>query len=245
MTTFRVRSKNLLWKPVVRARRGEIEVNFWGTLPAKGRNTKTGTRSGYWFGQRPLFRPRALLIWLWFWSWRRLGTPKSSIEERDFLDLAPVDEGGQHEGPAGEVAGVDEVVVKQEGEGGQAGGLMVNISRANLRRDRTVERGGYPVTIFPSHLRQPARLACPRPSAKPALSRISCHQPPLRANPPKIPATPHGARECFHAETAPALWPQWSALRPVCVSTLSEPSGSGLTYRATATNHRLIKPPGR
>lgn len=101
MKVIIVWSKDLLWEPVIRTRRGEIEMNFWGTLPpVKDRGAKTGDCGGWELGERPLLRQRALLIGLDFQGRRRWGTPKSSVEERDFLDLAPVDERGQHREPA-------------------------------------------------------------------------------------------------------------------------------------------------
>ena len=45
------------------------------------------------------------MVCLNFQGGGRGGAPNSSIEERDFLDLAPVDEGGEHEGPARERLG--------------------------------------------------------------------------------------------------------------------------------------------
>lgn len=70
-----------------------------------------------------------LLISLEVQGRRRLGASESSVEERDFLDLAPVDEGGQHGGPAEETPGrrEEEGVVKQEGKRGWTGEVMANI----------------------------------------------------------------------------------------------------------------------
>lgn len=42
-----------------------------------------------------------------------------------------------------------EVVEKQEGEGGRAGGLMADIGRTKL--EMRLDEGGCSVTIFPSH----------------------------------------------------------------------------------------------
>lgn len=121
MKVIIVRGKNLLWEPVVRARRGEIEVNFGGALSAKSRSTKTGDWGGWGLGKRPLLLARALLIQVNLQGWRRLGTPNGSVEERDLLDLAPVDEGGQHGWPAGGTPGrMRWLGNKREREGGQA-----------------------------------------------------------------------------------------------------------------------------
>ena len=60
---FLMRSKNLLWEPVVRARRCKIEENLRGTLSAKRRNAKASDRWDRRLVERgPLFWPRALLI---------------------------------------------------------------------------------------------------------------------------------------------------------------------------------------
>lgn len=42
MVVFLAGSKNLLGKPIARAGRGEVEVDFWGTLPTIGGGAKTG-----------------------------------------------------------------------------------------------------------------------------------------------------------------------------------------------------------
>ena len=75
-------------------------MDFRGTLPVKDGSAKAGHFWGLGFGERrPLLWPRVLVIWLDF------RTPESGVEERDLLDLAPVDERGQHGGPAGDTPG--------------------------------------------------------------------------------------------------------------------------------------------
>jgi len=65
------------------------------TLPAEGGRTQIGYWWGCGLGKRdPLPRTKVLMVWLDLQGRRRWGTPESSIKERDFLDLAPVDEGG-------------------------------------------------------------------------------------------------------------------------------------------------------
>ena len=81
VTVIAVRSKHLLWEPVVRGGRGEIQVNFRGTLPVTGGRTETGYHWGLGSGERwPLLGPRALVVWLDFRGRRRWGAPEGSIE---------------------------------------------------------------------------------------------------------------------------------------------------------------------